>query len=67
MNASNEEGKVERDLKERKKLHSNHIPSCLELTMLGQAEGGEEFSSKKDSTLLESDQIGNFLILPCYT
>lgn len=55
-----------RDLKEGKKLHSNYIPSCLELTMLGQAKGGGEFSSKKGSILLGSDQIGNFFILPCY-
>lgn len=33
--------------------------------MLGQADGGWEFSSKKASTRLGSDQAGYPLILPC--
>ena len=34
------------------------IPKFLELTMLGHAAGGSEFSSKKGNTLFASNQTG---------
>ena len=42
----------------------NYAPSCLELTMLGQAGGGVAFSSRKGSTAFGFPHTGYPLILP---
>lgn len=45
---------------------SGNVPSFLALTMLGEAGGGTEFSSKNGSTWFGLAQIGYPLILPCH-